>query len=99
VFVDNFAATHETLTAEGYKIFVFTPHGGRPLHEVNLPKKSAFVFGHEEFGFSFDVEEYTDLHPVCIQQVGRVESLNVSIAASIALYEYTRQNNLLAPKK
>jgi tRNA G18 (ribose-2'-O)-methylase SpoU len=94
VFDENFAACHKTLADEGYHFFVFTPHGGKALQEVQLPERSVFVFGHEKFGFSFELTDYPDLHPVHIPQIGRVESLNVSVAASIAMYDYTRQHPL-----
>ncbi len=92
VFTDSFAASHTRLAEEGYELFVFTPHNGEPLHEVSLPERSAFVFGHEEFGFSFSLDDYPGLKRIFIQQTGRVESLNVSVAASIALYEYACQH-------
>ena len=92
VFDDCFATCHKTLADEGYDFFVFTPHGGQALQEVKLPERSAFVFGHEEFGFSFELTDYPNLHPVHIPQIGKVESLNVSVAASIAMYDYARQH-------
>ena len=92
VFDAIFADTYGSLAQEEYKFFIFSPHGGKPLNEVELPEKSAFIFGHEEFGFSFDPADYADLNLLHIPQVGKVESLNVSIAASIAMYEYVRQH-------
>jgi len=49
--------------------------------------------GHEEFGFSFTSEEFPEIKKLKIQQFGQVQSLNVSIAASLASYEYVRQMN------
>ncbi len=94
VFDKSFSTSHQSLKEEGYEFFIFTPHGGKPLQDIKLPKRSAFVFGHEEFGFSFELDDYPDLHSVYIPQIGRVESLNVSVAASIAMYEYVRQHSL-----
>ncbi len=92
VFNSSFADCHRTLKEEGYHLFVFTPHDGESLQNIELPRQSAFIFGHEEFGYSFAAGDYPDLTPVFIPQVGRVESLNVSIAASIAMFEYSRQH-------
>lgn len=92
IFDDNFASCHKTLSEEGYTFFVFTPQEGNSLQELELPEKSAFMFGHEEFGFSFPIDDYPDLHRAYVQQVGKVESLNVSITASIAMYEYSRRH-------
>jgi tRNA G18 (ribose-2'-O)-methylase SpoU len=92
VFDNSFAACHRSLREEGYEFFVFTPHSGTSLQDVKLPERSAFVFGHEKFGFSFAFADYPDLRPLHIPQIGKVESLNVSVAASIAMYDYTRQH-------
>lgn len=91
IFEESFASCYKTLIEEGYEIFIFTPRGEESLQEIQLPEKSAFVFGHEEFGFSFDMEDYPDLRRIHIQQSGKMDSLNVSVAASIAMYEYGRQ--------
>lgn len=92
VFDNNFANAYTALHNEGYKFYIFTPTANKSLEDISLPAKSAFIFGHEEFGFSFAPAAYEQLHPVTISQVGRVESLNVSVAASIAMYEYGRQH-------
>jgi tRNA G18 (ribose-2'-O)-methylase SpoU len=56
-----------------------------------MAAKTAFVLGHEEWGHSFKQDDYPDITSVAIPQFGQVESLNVSIAASIVMYEYVRQ--------
>ncbi len=91
-FLDQFTQSHDRLLAEGYRIFALTTTGpSRPLYEVALPDRSAFVFGHEELGLSFDVQSFPDVEALHIPQFGEVESLNVSVAASIVMYEYIRQ--------
>jgi len=65
--------------------------------ETNLPEKSAFIFGHEEYGISFEPDLYPEIRRLTIPQYGRSQSLNVSVAASIILYEYTRQHGRPAP--
>ncbi len=47
--------------------------------------------GHEEHGISFDRTLY-EIQCLSIPQFGQTESLNVSIAASIVMYEYSRQH-------
>jgi tRNA G18 (ribose-2'-O)-methylase SpoU len=54
--------------------------------------RSAFIFGHEEYGLSFDPGAYPGLAALSIPQCGRTESLNVSVAASVVMYEYLRQH-------
>ena len=58
---------------------------------MELPHKSAFIFGHEEFGCSFEPDDYPQMQTLTIPQFGSVQSLNVSIAASVVMYEYARQ--------
>ena len=79
------------LHQQGHTLVALDPGAKELLHDAELPKKSALLFGHEEFGFSFDLRSYRDVRLVRIPQFGQVESLNVSVAASIAMYEYTRQ--------
>ena len=75
-----------------YTVFAMDPNTNQSLISKKLPVKSAFIFGNEEFGFSFDLKDYPDIQLLQIPQFGKVESLNVSIAASITLYEYCRQH-------
>jgi tRNA G18 (ribose-2'-O)-methylase SpoU len=91
-FCRDFAESYHKLKAEGYTIFVLAPAGGEGLAGRELPLKSAFVFGHEQFGISFDSDEYDAVRTLSILQCGQVESLNVSVAASIVMYEYVRQH-------
>ena len=68
------------------------PAEGEDLPEVTMPVKSAYIFGNEEVGHRFDRADYPAIKLLKIPQFGRVESLNVSIAASIVMYEYVKQN-------
>ncbi|MDZ7667102.1 MAG: TrmH family RNA methyltransferase [Desulfotignum sp.] len=62
-----------------------------PVMDIRLPEKSAFILGHEERGLQFEPELFDRLQRLTIPQYGRSDSLNVSVAASIVLYEYVRQ--------
>ena len=93
IFHDDFSSCYKELNEESYEIFTLEPDRGEYLNEVELPQKSAFVFGHEEFGLSFDKDDYPHLRQLAIPQFGKVQSLNVSIAASIVMYEYVRQSS------
>ncbi|WP_456412663.1 TrmH family RNA methyltransferase [Thiolapillus sp.] len=90
-FFDSFGESHSDLVQRGYRLYALSADGSHPLQEETLPGKSAFVFGHEEMGLSFCREAYADIRYLQIPQFGQMESLNVSIAASIVMYEYTRQ--------
>ncbi|RUM48048.1 MAG: TrmH family RNA methyltransferase [Desulfocapsa sp.] len=89
---DDFAACYQILKQRGYAVITMEPECSMQLTHCTLAKKTAFVFGHEEFGFSFDPIQFPDIQRVSIPQWGRVQSLNVSVAASIALYEYVRRH-------
>jgi tRNA G18 (ribose-2'-O)-methylase SpoU len=91
-FFDAFSDSHENLSSRGYVLYALDPAGNLPLPDIRLPRKSAFIFGHEEYGHSFDRSAYPGVTPVTIPQLGKVESLNVSVAASIVMYEYWRQH-------
>jgi len=92
LFHQDFEECYTHLCDKGCTIYVLDPEAEKSLHSVSLPVKSAFLFGHEEFGFSFDCSDYEAIVPLKIEQVGLMESLNVSNAASIVMYEYFRQH-------
>ena len=92
VFDNSFANAHTALQDEGYKFFIFAPTADTSLQDISLPAKSAFIFGHEEGGLSFDPDEYAGMCRLTIPHFGPVQSLNVSVAASVVMYEYVRRH-------
>lgn len=93
-FHDSFGSAHGELKAAGFTFFALSPASDRLLPEQTLPQKSAFILGHEEQGLSFAPEQYPEVLGLQIPQCGEIESLNVSIAASIVMYEYLRQHGV-----
>jgi tRNA G18 (ribose-2'-O)-methylase SpoU len=92
-----FQTFHESYLAlknEGFTIFAMEPVGAQTLGTFEFPEKSALIVGHEEYGLSFDPNIYPDIRRLKIAQFGKVQSLNVSIAASLACFEYVRQHVL-----
>jgi 23S rRNA (guanosine2251-2'-O)-methyltransferase len=65
---------------------------GTPMWEADLSGGVAFVFGAEGKGLRPLVRRTCDVE-VSIPQLGRVESLNVSVAAALLLYEARRQRS------
>jgi 23S rRNA (guanosine2251-2'-O)-methyltransferase len=63
---------------------------GTPMWQTDLSGNLAFVFGAEGKGLRPLVRRSCDIE-VSIPQLGRVESLNVSVAAAVLLYEARRQ--------
>ena len=60
---------------------------------LEFPGKTALVFGSEAAGLSKDVLSLCD-RTVCIPGRGKMESLNVAVAASIVLAEISRQHSV-----
>ena len=89
-FVD-FDESYTNLVDRGYTIYTMEPAAGESFYSLEMPEKSAFIFGNERDGVSFHWENLKGITPVHIPQYGNVESLNVSNVASIVMYEYVRQ--------
>lgn len=89
---NDFAECHAYLEATGQKIYALAPGAGASLGLAPIPASAAFVFGHEEFGLSFALADFPTVTPISIPQYGSVESLNVSNAASIVMYEWVRRH-------
>lgn len=64
--------------------------GARPLFEIELGPTVCLVLGHEERGVHRDTLAAVD-HVGFVPQLGKVGSLNVAQATSVALYEAARQ--------
>ena len=92
-FFDDIDVCFQQLLNRGYHLFLLDPDTNADLTRTSFPSRSAFVFGHEEYGFSFDPGTYANLTKISIPQYGKVQSLNVSVAASLTMYEYVRQQN------
>ncbi len=63
------------------------------LHEVDLTKSIALVFGNEHSGVSGEIRALADGNFI-IPQVGIIQSLNISVACAVTLYEAYRQKNI-----
>ncbi|HEV3308978.1 MAG TPA: TrmH family RNA methyltransferase [Chloroflexota bacterium] len=62
-----------------------------PIREFRFPMKTMLAVGAEMYGVSKEVQDMADA-TVFIPQAGLVKSLNVTTAAAIAVYEYSRQH-------
>lgn len=93
----TFTETYLEYKQKGFTFYAFDSEAPVGIHQENLPDKSAFILGHEGFGFSFKKQDYPDIKWVRIPQFGMVESLNVAVAASIVMYEFTRSRGFNPP--
>ncbi len=94
-FFDKIEDSIMELQSRGYTIYTLDTHTDNFLHRSKIPKKSAFIFGNEETGPSVPSSFSKCIKKIKIKQFGKTESLNVSVAASIASYEYIRQHSLI----
>lgn len=82
------------MKSEGYKIFASCMNEkSKNLFELDLTGKCAVVFGNEHRGLSEEAIEKSDV-TFHIPMAGVVQSLNVSVAAAVTLYEVFRQKKL-----
>lgn len=80
----------EFLRSRGFRTLAATPHANALHFEVNLTGRVALVVGNEQFGLSDLWMDDADLR-VRIPMLGRADSLNVSAATTILLFEAVRQ--------
>lgn len=90
-FFDDIDSCFQQLIKRDYHLYLLMPSTASDLTQTIFPNRSAFIFGHEEYGFSFDPHAYANLSKISIPQCGKVQCLNVSVAASLTMYEYVRQ--------
>jgi tRNA G18 (ribose-2'-O)-methylase SpoU len=87
----NLVATLSSLRTAGIRCIATHPHAiGHDLSVANLRDDCCLVFGSEGYGLSKAVLEICD-EAVAIEMPNTVDSLNVSSAAAVFLYEARRQ--------
>lgn len=87
---ENLKHTIDFLKHSGLQIIGCTEKAKKQLNELELSLPTALVFGSEETGIS--PEHLKQCHAEArIPLLGKTASLNVSVAAGIALYEVMRQ--------
>lgn len=88
---DSVASCFEALRADGLRILVTSlGPGSRSLYEWDLTCPTALVLGNEMRGVSDEASELAD-GAIAIPMMGMVQSLNVSVACGVCLYEALRQ--------
>jgi 23S rRNA (guanosine2251-2'-O)-methyltransferase len=92
--VGNLVQALEALKGRGLWIVGFDAAGTKRWDAVDLTLPIAIVLGGEGRGIRRLVREHCD-HLVSLPMFGHVQSLNVSVAAGIALFEVVRQRRLV----
>ncbi len=88
--VTNLSKTIESLKKKGLWVYAFDPEASKPYTALDFTGPVAFVFGGEGKGLRPGVRSKCDDRGFIPMQ-GQVESLNVSAACAIVLYEMVRQ--------
>ncbi len=79
------------LREEGFQILATKlDENARQLYEFDLTKPTAFVFGNEHAGVTDEAASLAD-STVYIPMMGMIQSLNVSVACAVTIYEALRQ--------
>lgn len=90
VRVPNLVRAMNSLKAFGFWLVGLLPSSTRSLFEIDAPERVALVVGSEGRGLRELVRRTCDLE-VAIPMAPGVESLNVSVAAGVALFELRRR--------
>ena len=88
--VGSIRNTLKALQAEGYQVVGATEKSRKLLYDADLRRPTAIVMGAEDKGISREVLKLCD-EQLAIPLVGKTESLNVSAAAAVMLFEVVRQ--------
>ncbi len=91
--VGSLKSTIKFLQNSGIKVIAASEKSTKTYTQLNLKPPIAIVLGSEDFGVSPEVLKVSD-ELVSIPITGKVESLNVSVAAGVIMYEVVRQQNL-----
>ncbi len=77
------------------RLYAADVHASHSLYETDFRTPAAIAFGNEAHGIGADLLKKADLM-FSIPVIGRAESLNVAMAASISIYEAVRQRGQIA---
>ena len=88
---DSIDSCYSKLRSEGKKIYTTNlSKDAVSLYEMDLTQPIALVFGNEHYGVSDEASEKADGNFI-IPQVGMIQSLNISVAVAVTVYESLRQ--------
>lgn len=86
--VDNLAEVLKEMQRNKFEVVVTALDTNDSIYDVDY-KNKVIVIGNEANGVSKEIQELADKR-VKIPMLGKTESLNASVAASIMIYEYVR---------
>ncbi len=86
---DDLIDTLKTIKKHKFKVAATSLDTEKSMYDLEF-KKMAIVVGNEANGVSKEIQDMAN-EKVKIPMLGKTESLNVSVATSVILYEYVRQ--------
>jgi 23S rRNA (guanosine2251-2'-O)-methyltransferase len=92
----NVAQALAALKEAGYWVVALAPTGDLSICDLDTSRRLAFVLGSEGRGVREIVRKSSDF-VACIPMRGRIESLNVAVAAAVALFEVARRRSAARP--
>jgi 23S rRNA (guanosine2251-2'-O)-methyltransferase len=90
--VKDMKKTFQLLKDSGIQIVACTEKADHTIYQIDLNRPLAILLGSEEDGIAPQMLKDADFKAK-IPLMGTIESLNVSVAAGIAIYEAIRQKN------
>lgn len=88
---DDAAACFSALRKKYDRILTtYLEPGAANLYTLDLTQKTALIFGNEHAGVSDEIRSLADGN-FMIPQMGMIQSLNISVACAVCLYEAFRQ--------
>ena len=82
--------TLKALQNEGFQTVAATEKSTKLIYDADFTRPTALVMGSEEKGISKEVMKLCN-EQLAVPMIGRIESLNVSAAAAVMLFEVVRQ--------
>lgn len=88
--VENLKETLLSLQKRNFKIVTTSLQTENSIYDIDY-KNKVVVIGNEANGVEKEIQDLSD-YKVKIPMIGKTESLNAAVAASIMIYEYVRQS-------
>ena len=90
VEVDELAPYVDNLKQNGFRVYSTVPNAdAKKITDIDFSKKSVCVIGNEANGVEDEIKSISN-ELITIPMLGRAESLNASVAASITMWEMLR---------
>lgn len=88
ITTENLQKTLQTVKKHKFEVMATSLDTNQSIYDMEYHKK-VIVIGNESKGVSKEIQDMADIK-VKIPMLGKTESLNASVAASIMIYEYVR---------